>query len=392
MRVLLITSRFPLPPWRGNQMRTVEWLQALEDCDRVLVAPAPPRAEAGRMDLDSSVVHHPYRPTLPARGAGVVAAWAAGRPLQEGLYGVAAARRSLDRALEDDPPDVAVVQMMRCGWALDRIHSLRPELPVVFDAIDAMGLHYQRTAPACPLPLRPLWRLEAGRCQRREQHMIRLARVTTAVAWRDLEALGPPRDRARMVPVAAGERPGRQGPPADPMVLLSGNLGYRPTVHGALWFAARVWPLVREQVPGARWVLAGARPARAVRRLARVAGVEVHGDVPELDSYLAAASVAIAPMATGSGVPVKVLEAWAAGVPVVADPWAASGLAAEPAPGVEVAEQPREWAEAVVRLLTRAEAAQELAARGREVWQRFYHPDRVSEAIRDAVMSAAGSE
>jgi glycosyltransferase involved in cell wall biosynthesis len=137
-------------------------------------------------------------------------------------------------------------------------------------------------------------------------------------------------------------------------------------------------------------VLAGARPAQAVRRLAELPGVEVHGDVPELAPFLARASVAIAPMASGSGVPMKVLEAWAAGVPVVAHPWAAAGLASADEPAVEVAEDPAQWIEALMRLLGDEQAAAKLAARGRAEWLATYHPDCVAEAVREAVNLAAG--
>jgi len=105
-------------------------------------------------------------------------------------------------------------------------------------------------------------------------------------------------------------------------------------------------------VPEARWVLAGARPPRAVRRLAALPGVEVHPDVPDLDPYLAAATVAVAPMPTGSGVPMKVLEAWAAGIPVVPArrrPRASSGARGRSGAGRELE---RVAVAALVRLLT----------------------------------------
>jgi glycosyltransferase involved in cell wall biosynthesis len=156
-------------------------------------------------------------------------------------------------------------------------------------------------------------------------------------------------------------------------------------VAAASWFATEVWPGVSARTPGVRWMLAGARPARAVRALARLEGVEVHGDVPDLGAFLASATVAIAPMSTGSGVPMKVLEAWAAGVPVVAHPWAAHGLASDPEGGVAVAAGREEWIEAVSELLADPGQRQRLAERGRAVWQQRYHPERVRDDVRRAV-------
>jgi glycosyltransferase involved in cell wall biosynthesis len=316
-------------------------------------------------------------------------------PLQEGLYRAAAARRALQQALAHGPWDVIVVQMLRCGWAATEAARLAPQTPLLFDAIDAMGLHFRRAAAGFPAPLRPLVRNEAARCQARETWLVERSAVVTAVSQRDLEALGAPADAARVVPVSGREvavaEPGQDNIGGPPTVLLSGNLGYRPTVLGALWFAREVWPRVQRQVADARWILAGARPAAKVRRLDRLDGVEVHADVPDLDAYVARATVAIAPMWSGSGVPMKVLEAWAAGVPVVADPWAAAGLDPAAQPALQVAQEAAEWVSRLTHLLTDRGAASDLGDRGRAAWDRIYRPQRVVEAIRAAVERAAAA-
>lgn len=384
MRILLVASRFPLPPWRGNQLRTVQWLDALADHRCALLCPAG----------DASVTMTGERLeviTLPRRAAGGIVGAAAGflrgRPAQEGLYGGAAARRLLDEVLTSFVPDLVVVQMVRSAWAVGRLSALPNRPRVLFDAIDCMGMHFERAASSVNRILRPIYRLEARRCREREAELVRRAAVTTAVSRRDLEALAAGA-RGHVVPVTGGVAGGRRRtPPACPTVLLSGNLGYRPTVRAACWFAARVWPELRRRVPTARWILAGARPAAAVRRLGRLDGVEVHGDVADLGAFLDRATVAIAPMAEGSGVPIKVLEAMAAGVPVVADPWAAGGLLDVEA--VAVAADAAEWARVLQRLLTDPVAARDQVAAGAEAWRNHYHPRRVRQAVRAAVSDAS---
>jgi glycosyltransferase involved in cell wall biosynthesis len=180
------------------------------------------------------------------------------------------------------------------------------------------------------------------------------------------------------------------GPRApEPTVLLSGTLGYRPTVRAAQWFADRVWPGVCERLPTARWLLAGARPAPAIRALNGRTGIEVHGDVDELAPFLAGAWVAVAPMASGSGVPLKIIEALAAGVPVVADPWSAAGL--EDPTAVTTATGEAQWVERVAGLLEDRDRARLKAERGTTLWRSVYHPDRVHETIRAAVNAVARS-
>ena len=383
MRVMMVVSRFPLPPWRGNQVRTLEWLTALSGHGHQVLL-LHPRPDCGGALHEITVEARHYDPSV---GWGVARALAGRRPIQEGLYEGKRARRVVADAVGEWKPDLAVVQMIRCGWAADVVASAAPSLPILFDAIDAMELHFERAASSMTWPLSAMYRLEAVRCRRREQFLAERARLTTAVASRDLAALSVPRGRGRVIPVAGREPASAADANGGPTVLLSGNLGYRPTVRGALWFARWVWPELLRRVPRARWVLAGARPAGAVRRLAEMPGVEVHADVADLAPFLVAARVAIAPMSSGSGVPMKVLEAMAAGVPVVADPWAAAGLE-EPA-AVAVAERPEEWVDELALLLEGPEAARLAARRGRDLWLRIYHPERVAESIRSAIRDAA---
>ena len=192
-----------------------------------------------------------------------------------------------------------------------------------------------------------------------------------------------------VVPVAAEGTAAEPAVTSEPVIALTGNLGYRPTRTAVEWFADRVWPRVRQSVQDARWIVAGARPSAAVRRLANRPGIEVRADVADLGAVLGTARVAIAPMASGSGIPMKVLEAWAAGVPVVATPRAVEALEG----GLEAcAVRPRAdidgWIRVIVELLTDAEAAAEVGRRGRRAWADRYAPAPVAQAIRHAVRSA----
>lgn len=384
MRVLLITSRFPLPPWRGNQVRTIEWLDALSDHDVFLLCPSSEESRSGQL---SAEVGH-YRASLLSKGVGVLRALVTGKPLQEGLFDAGSARRAVKEIVSEWRPDVAVVQMVRCGWAAEVIHSAAPSLPLVFDAIDAMGLHFRRAADTAPKTMQVAYRIEAERCRRRELSLVRMARVTTAVARRDLAALGALEERGFVVPVSGREN-SRQATPEGPhTVLLSGNLGYRPTVRGALWFAEKVWPYLHRRFPEARWVVAGARPAKSVRRLAKMPGVEVHSDVEDLASFLSVATVAIAPMSSGSGVPMKVLEAMAASIPVVADPWAADGL--DDPTAVAAAATADEWITSLCHLLEDRMAARDLGDLGHALWRDRYQAQRIAQDIRGVVELAAG--
>ena len=141
--MLLVSSRFPWPPWRGNQLRTVQWLDARPtrmSC-RLSTSGRRRRSESP----ECSIRHLPVNAGRAVYG--VAAAIIRGRSAQEGLYNSKAARRVVAGAVRDWRPDVVVIQMVRCAWAFDVIREVKPELPLLFDAIDCMALHYDGPRP-----------------------------------------------------------------------------------------------------------------------------------------------------------------------------------------------------------------------------------------------------
>src|SRR4029078_3989681 len=108
---------------------------------------------------------------------------------------------------------------------------------------------------------------------------------------------------------------------------------------------------VRARKPLARFVIAGRAPTPEVTALAAVPGVEGLGAVPDMAASLGRAWVAVAPMRSGAGIKNKVLEAWAAGTPVVMTQMAATGSSLDRDAQRLFGAQPEELAALIVALL-----------------------------------------
>ena len=142
-------------------------------------------------------------------------------------------------------------------------------------------------------------------------------------------------------------------------VVFTGAMDYWPNIDAVTWFAERIFPAVREAVPGAQFTIVGSRPTEAVFALARQPGVVVTGSVPDVRPWLAHAACAVAPLRIARGVQNKVLEAMAMARPVVASAQAAEGLRARAGHDFILAQGETEFAHAVVaQLRTAASAAQ----------------------------------
>jgi len=157
-------------------------------------------------------------------------------------------------------------------------------------------------------------------------------------------------------------------------VLFVGNFTHPPNRDAALWLHGEIMPALRSHHPGARLRLVGNAPPREVRDLAGP-DVEVIADAPSIEPHLEAASVVLAPVRTGGGMRMKVLEALARRKAVVTTTRGAegyTGFGAEP-PFV-IADDPEQIAAETARLLADTEGRRALARRAREFAEQHYNP------------------
>lgn len=109
-------------------------------------------------------------------------------------------------------------------------------------------------------------------------------------------------------------------------IVFVGAMDYVPNGEAAIHFATNIWPHLRSRIPGAEFTIVGARPLPAVQALGSLPGVAVAGSVPDVRPYYRGALAAIVPLLSGGGTRLKILEAMAAGVPVISTPLGAEGL------------------------------------------------------------------
>jgi glycosyltransferase involved in cell wall biosynthesis len=157
------------------------------------------------------------------------------------------------------------------------------------------------------------------------------------------------------IPVRAGES----------AIVFSGNMEYHPNRGAVRFFRREVWPILRARWPDLVWRLVGKNPQAVKEFTLGDSRIEIVGAVDDAVAELARARVAIVPLLAGSGTRLKILEAWAAGLPVVSTSIGAEGLGARDGEHLLIADGARAFADAVTRLLACTDLCASLGSAGR---------------------------
>jgi glycosyltransferase involved in cell wall biosynthesis len=285
--------------------------------------------------------------------------------------------RALAGAIEHGRPDFLFVspQLNPVGLLLGDTGSTR----LILASYDVERVRMERFAAAAHGLARVALRWEARRAGRFEADNLRAYDGVIAVSELDRETYvrdyGLEPERVRVIengvdPAYFPFEPRRRE--GSPQIVYVGNLRYPPNAQAALRLLRRIVPLVRRTHPDVEVEVVGEGPPPELLAEARPDRVVVTGRVDDVRPFLASAWVGCFPLLAGSGTKYKVLEALAAGVPLVCSPLAIEGLEVEPERHVRVGESDEEIARELVRLLDAPDLADEMAGRGRALVERRY--------------------
>ncbi len=388
LRVLWVATKPPWPPRDGGRLLQLETLRLLADpaddeqrVDIDLVAPAP-RGEHAEIATALAPFCRPHLVAawpLPLPLA-VVRAALRREPVTAARHSLVAVARRVAQVAAENGADVVHAEQVQA-----MPQALAARRPVVLRAQNVESELWRGGADGVLAAPR---RREAKRLAAWEASMLGRAALTLALTERDAATLAAlaPSARVEVLPVPfLSELPPGPPLPGGPAVALLVGAGWQPNREGAEAFVAHTWPLVRRTLPQARLHLFGD---------ARVPGDDAIVRHPAPDdpaAAFAANSILVVPLAVASGVRMKVLEAWARGVPVVATPAAAAGLDATPGRELLVAELGEPFAAAVATLAGDAALRAALVAAGRELLLRRHAPAPLRRRLLAGYAAAAAA-
>jgi glycosyltransferase involved in cell wall biosynthesis len=162
-----------------------------------------------------------------------------------------------------------------------------------------------------------------------------------------------------------------------------GSMLYRPNQEAVRWLADEAWPRVIAIEPRAQLTIAGSAFPDALRADLERRGIEVAADVPDIRAFSAPFRAMLAPLFSGSGMRIKVLEAMALGKPVIATPLGAGGIDVTPNENILIAGNAEEFAQHVVRCMNDDALAQRLGDAARALVANRYDSGVLARKLLD---------
>ncbi len=386
-RLLFIAHRVPYPPDKGERIRAFNELKVLSKqfrvtlgtlahtqadwdaarslesfCEQVIVCQA-----GGKIGLCRSIL-------------GVLK----GQSVTEGFFRSPRLQKLMTAESRREPFDlIFAYSSSMLPYALSVGAKAR-----VIDLIDVDSAKWASYAETSAWPKRWLYRREANTVRHLEGEAVRRCDAVFLVSPPEVAALGI-RDE-KVVAVGNGVNTDFFSPEAiEPVdlgpeaLIFTGQMDYRPNVDGVIWFVREVWPGLKRQLSELSFTIVGRNPTKSVRRLSKIAGVQVTGSVPDVRPYLAGATLVICPLRIARGVQNKILEAMAMGKAVVASPAATEGLEVDNGQHLLRAESAGEWQTQVLNIAKDVRTQDRLGKAARRcVQERYTWPERMEPLVQ----------
>jgi glycosyltransferase involved in cell wall biosynthesis len=388
MRVLFFAPEIPFPTRTGGRVRSYGMIRCLSQFASVHVLAigdpaqlARPEVRRGFASLGVSI--EAFLPTGPGRRLGLVEE----RPHALWHYWSPDLAQAVRAQVAQAPPDIAFFEEMVMAQYADLLSC-----PAVLDRQKVEWVYHEkvRTPVGAARRLSPAaWlaavrsRLEAPRFRRFEHAQRGRFGAVFALGEGDRRLLASVHGESVVHIAVIGVEPTIRRAPgrtsAVRFVLLFGSLDYPPNAEAHDFYFRRVWPALRSASSLDTLVVGHGVPLRPLP--SRDPRVELRGFVEDAMSVLGGPGVLLVPLRVGGGIRVKILEALAAGMPVVSTSAGAENLDLVDGRHFLRADSPREMVQAVLRLVREPALVESLGQEGARFIEDNFRWDRIARVV-----------
>jgi sugar transferase (PEP-CTERM/EpsH1 system associated) len=393
MNILFLTQRVPEPPNKGDKIRSHHLAKRLARRHTVHLAfllDGTAEEEDARA-TKSWAASACWRVRSPMESA-ARSVWSAvrGRPMTCGYFHSGALAHDVDGLLAREKFDVAVAY---CSSMADYLEGFSG--PKVLDLVDVDSEKWKQYADHAGFGKSAVYDCEHRLLRRYERRLVDEFDRVIVISRAEREQLSRFAEVSKVAIVSNGvDAESWRGPDSREKardLVFVGALDYFANADGIAHFAREIFPAIRSRRAGTRLKIVGRKPGPQVHALAGIEGVEVIPDVADVRPHVWGSEVFVAPLRIAQGLQNKVLEAMAAGVPVVATPAALRGIEGTVGEHYRSAATPQEFVNEVVGLLEDRERAAVMGERARALVSARYTWEGAAQEFENELQHAMQS-
>ncbi|MFK7803603.1 MAG: glycosyltransferase [Anaerolineae bacterium] len=283
----------------------------------------------------------------------------------------------LEQMLKELKPDIVQIEGIELARAIPIIQQASPHSKIVFDNHNAETALQERIYETDIRQLRKLpkaiySRIQVSKLGHFEQWACQESDIVTAVSERDAQILNhfrkPEQSPVTAIPNCIDTS---NFQPVDGEgeklydLVFTGKMDYRPNIDAMLWFTQGIWPLIKQVKKSAKLVIVGKNPGPTISALDKIDGITVTGAVAEIAPWLNCSRVMVMPLRMGSGTRLKLIQALAAGLPVVSTSNGAEGYPVQAGEELLLGDSEDDFAQQTLKLLDSTQLQQKLGTNGR---------------------------
>lgn len=370
MKLLFVANRIPYPPYRGDKLKIYHLAKRLAKKHELYLLTFTEAEEDKQYKKDLETifkeVHLVHLPKWKSMLQCVLHLFSK-MPFQVAYFQSSALRYKLDELLAQHSFDGIHVQHIRMAP-----YFFNKKLPAILDLPDAFSLYWERRKKIKRGFAQTLFEnVEQKRVLAYEHKALHTFQLALTCSKEDLDWLEEKHSLHNLKLLPNGVDTSvffsqQHDYEHNHTLLFTGNMDYEPNVDAVVYFTKEIFPLIQQQFPKVKFIIAGQRPVAKVIELADE-NIIVKGFVKDLAKVYDEASIVVAPLRFGAGTQNKVLEAMSIGVPVVCSNIGFKGLGIESGEGAIMQTEPKAFAQSVCELLASSSLRKKVGEKGKDI-------------------------
>lgn len=392
MKLLFLTSRFPYPTNKGDKLRAYYQIKEISKQNEIHLVSLTDvhinKNEVEHLEKYCKSITILYLP-LWRRLLNLTRAFFNNKPFQVNYFYTYSFQNKINKLIEEKKPDHIFCQLIRTALYMKDQHHI----PSTLDYMDALSKGIERRIPIAPFWMKPILNIEYTRLKNFENLAYEFFNHHTIISSVDRNDIFHEKNQTIQVVQNGIDTAYYNSKDVEIKydLVFIGNLSYPPNMHAATFIAHEILPSILTEFPEIKILIAGSNPTSKVLKLQNQ-HIDVKGWFNDIRDAYCSGKIFFAPMAIGTGLQNKLLEAMSLGIPCITSAHANRSLHALHMQNIFIGNDVKDYINHITELLKNKDLRHQIGKEGRLFVEKNYNWNRANEKLYSIFKSKQGDK